>query len=225
MHMKQNILIALILLCAASAAHASAAGKIREGNRWYKKGQFDKAVGAYREAQIAAPGNPYIDYNIGNALHRQQNFDEAAAAYSKALAVTDPAQKARAYYNLGNTAYRLQKTDEALNYYKKALEANPADVDAKYNIEFINAVKCGQCTPKDDPKKDGKNNKNDKDKRSGGQGDGKDKGRGEQQSEKKAGMSKEDAKRILQYYDSADKHAAKKRTMKTPQLPHTDEDW
>ena len=121
-------------------------------------------------------------------------------------------QKSRVYYNLGNNAYRQQKTDEALQYYKKALSANPRDIDAKYNIEFISAAKKNKDKQKDKDKQDEKNKKPGKDMTG-------------KPDEKKSGMSKEDARRILQYYNESDKNAAKKRKMPVPAAGKTDEDW
>lgn len=216
--MKRASLILFVVIClAAAGAEASVAGKIREGNRHFKKGRYDKAVAAYRAAQIQAPANPYINYNIGNALYRQQQFDEAAAEYTKALTAPDPAQKGRAYYNLGNTAYRQGKTDEALDYYRKALAANHRDVDAKYNIEFLTMAKQQQKQQDKNKQKDDKDkDKNDdKNQQAGG---------GEKKNDDK-GMSGEDAQRILQYYDEADKNARKKAKKQPAAQPKTDEDW
>lgn len=224
--MKKTLLVLSIIVCVAIAgAEASVAGKIRQGNRYFKKGQFDKAVAAYRAAQIQDPSNPYITYNIGNALYRQGQFDEAAAAFTKALAAKDPAQKGRAYFNLGNTAYRQGKTDEALDHYRKALAANHRDMDAKYNIEFLTMAKQQQKQQDNDKQKDDKNKDKD-DKNKGTKDDKKNQagGAGEEKKDDKS-MSSEDAQRILQYYDEADKNA-KKNTQKRPVArPKTDEDW
>lgn len=215
---KKLFVIMAALFCLNGSAFAGAESKIRAGNSAYKKGKYDQALEKYREAQIAAPASPEIQYNIGDALYKTENMDEAAAAYNKALASKDKNVRGAAYYNLGNAAYRQQKIDEAVGHYKKALELNPADRDAKYNLEYI-------LTQKNQQKKQGKNDKDQKDK------DGKDKNQqqkaqaGQEKKDDKKGMSKEDAQRILQYYNDMDKNAAKKRKMQQPQLPKTEEDW
>lgn len=220
MTIKQLPIIIAALFCLNGLALASAESKIRAGNSQYKKGKFDKALENYREAQIAAPASPEIHYNIGDALYKTENMDEASAAFNKALASKDKKVRGAAYYNLGNAAYRQQKIDEAVGHYKKALELNPADRDAKYNLEYI-------MTQKNQQKKQGKNDKDQNNK------DGKDKnqqqkaqaGQDKKNDKDKKGMSKEDAQRILQYYNDMDKNSAKKRKMQQPQLPKTEEDW
>jgi len=226
----KRILLSLILLFGGFAlAHASTAGKIRSGNKYFNKGEYDKSLDRYREAQIASPDNPVVYFNMGDSLHKLGQFDEAAKAYQRSAASTNKIIQSRAYYNMGNNAYRQEKPDEALEYYKKALLLNPNDEDAKYNYEFL-------LKQKQQPKS--KDKKNDKQKQQQGQG-ARDKGQGNdkdknkennknqqgQSEQNKQGMSKEDAQRILQVYDEADKESARKRKMQTPQLPKVDEDW
>jgi Ca-activated chloride channel family protein len=226
--MKRAIVAVIIVLTGVAALEASTAGKIRAGNRSYKKEQFEKALDAYRQAEITAPANPVVHFNIGDALHKSNSYDDAAKEYQRALAGRDPLLRSKAYFNLGNNAFRQEKTDEALDYYKKALELNPNDTDAKYNIEYILTKKALQKDSKQD--KDGKGKGNDKQQKQNDKqdrnGQKKEQKEGNEGREKeKQGMSKEDAKRILQYYNDAEKNAAQKRKMQMPQLPKVDEDW
>jgi tetratricopeptide (TPR) repeat protein len=168
-----------------------------------------------------------VHFDLGNALHKTDSFDDAAKEYQRALGSKNPLVRSKAFYNLGNNAFRQEKTDEALEYYKKALDLNPSDADAKYNIEYILTQKAQQKDSKQN--KDGKGKNNDKQKEQNGK-DGKDSQKKDQQKgtagqEQKQGMSKEDARRILQYYNDAEKNAAQKRKMRMPQLPKVEEDW
>jgi len=152
------------------------------------------------------------------------NYDEAQGEYNKALSTNIPALKSRVLYNLGNNAYRKGDNDQALEYYKKALEVDPNDEDAKYNYEFLKNAKLNPQKNKNDKGK-GKDNK-DKDKDKSKQGDNKnDKDKNGQSKEDKQKMSKEDAQRILQYFDESDKNNAKKRKMSMPKMPKNEEDW
>ena len=58
-------------------------------------------------------------------------------AYQRALESDDPALQASAWYNLGNAFFRQQQLEESLESYKEALRLNPADVDAKHNLETV----------------------------------------------------------------------------------------
>jgi Ca-activated chloride channel homolog len=223
--MKKYLLLVLLAIICAQDIWASAYGKVSAGNSLYKKGQYDKSLDKYREAQISSPDNPVVYFNIGDALHKIGDNEAAEGEFTKALGSKDKLLRSKAYYNLGNSAFARQKPDEALNFYKKCLELNPKDMDAKYNIEFILNRK---NTPQS--KKNDKNDKNskDKDKKQGAASskendkDNKDKDKNEK---KKNSMSKEDAQRILQYYNDQERNSAQKRKMKNPALPKVDEDW
>lgn len=221
----KRILILLVSLAFAAPLFASTAGSVRAGNRHYKKGRYDKALEKYREAEISSPNSPAVHFNIGSALYKTDDYEASKAEFRRALASPDPRVRSAAYYNLGNAAFRADKADEALEHYKKALELNPGDMDAKYNIEYILHRKNDPQRSKDP--KDGRNGKGGKDRQKGGQAQaGKD---DEQDKAKdgqdKPGISKEDARRILQYYNESDRNAAQKRKMMRPQLPRVDEDW
>ena len=57
------------------------------GNLFYKRGDFGKAEGFYREALDRDPGNPDALNNLANALLMQGRRGEAKALVEKALAV------------------------------------------------------------------------------------------------------------------------------------------
>lgn len=220
----------LIFLFSCPALHASAAGRVRDGNRSFKKGEYDRALDKYREAQISAPDNPAVHFNIGDALYKTGDFSRSDAEFQRALSDREAGVRSRAYYNLGNSAFRQQKYDEALTHYKKALDLDPGDLDAKYNVEYLLKLKSAPQQQKENTeKKDGDGEKDRQGQgaeKKDGQKDGKDKdGKGTEGRDDKARMSKEDARRILQYYNESDKSAAQKRKMALPQLPKVEEDW
>jgi tetratricopeptide (TPR) repeat protein len=225
--MKRLLCIAFLICGTTGLLDASTAGTVRAGNRAYKKGVYDQALDKYRAAEIAAPANPVVHFNIGDALYKTGKPDEAAAAYQRALAGKDARRRAQTYYNLGNTAYRANKSDEALEYYKKALDHDPGDRDAKYNFEYILRQKAQpQSKNKQQRDQKGQNNKKDKDQQQAGNKEGQQQNAQQQSGQDgNKGMSKEDAQRILQVYDDQDRTAAKRRKMAPPKLPKVDEDW
>jgi tetratricopeptide (TPR) repeat protein len=220
--MRKYFILSLLILISSQSLFASAYGKVSSGNSLYKNNEYDKSLENYREAQIAAPDSPIVYYNIGDALHKTGNYDESNAEYSKVLNSKNKLLRSKAYYNMGNNAFAQDKRDEALSYYKKCLELNPKDMDAKYNIEYILTQ---NNMPKQKQKnKDGKNDKNNKDQKQQNS-QSKDNNNDKNDKDKKNSMSKEDAQRILQYYDEQEKRGTDKRKMKTPEQPKTDEDW
>jgi tetratricopeptide (TPR) repeat protein len=225
--MKTKLFLLIIFLLSAQNLWAGAYLSVSSGNRHYKKSEYDKSLDKYREAQISSPDDPVIRFNIGDALNKTGDIEGSDAEFSKALNAKDRSLRSKAYYNLGNNAVSRQKLEEALDYYKKCLDLNPGDMDAKYNIEYITQQKNQPQNKQNnkDNKKD-KDNKDNKDKQKQ-QSPGKDKDKSEKnnQQDNKNSMSKEDAQRILQYYNDQEKKSAEKRKMNKPELPKVEEDW
>ena len=148
-YLLNSTLILLFLLSSESVADALAR-KTAKANRLFKKNKLEEALKLYRDAQIESPEVPELHYNIGNVLYRKKRYQEALTEFNKALNTNNPELQQKAYYNLGNCNYRLgeqllkmgksesiEKFKQAIEAYKKALELNSQDMDAKYNIEFI----------------------------------------------------------------------------------------
>lgn len=121
----------------------SAAKKNREGNESYRKGRYDQALKSYSEALTEAPEKRELYFNIGDVLYKQSKFDDAAKLYEKS-ATADVDHQSKILYNMGNAKFRMRKEPadvkplkEAAALYVKSLELNPADRDAKYNLEFV----------------------------------------------------------------------------------------
>lgn len=69
-------------------------------------------------------------YNAGN-------FRLAASLYSSVL--DQKGATSELYYNLGNANYRLGNHGKAIIAYERALRLNPANDDARANLEFVNS--------------------------------------------------------------------------------------
>ena len=73
-------------------------------------------------------------FRAGNAAYDQNHFEEAAAAYQKA--VNAGADDARLFYNQGNALFRLGRMGGAILAYERARKLAPADPDIDYNLRF-----------------------------------------------------------------------------------------
>ena len=124
----------------------------KEAGKAYSQGDYDRALQKYGEAQIDEPESQPLAYNLGNTHYRKKKYDEAIAAYEKALHGDNAALAASAYYNLGNAHFRkgefalqsgkqegIEDYREAMASYKKSLEIGPGNKDAKRNIEVVQA--------------------------------------------------------------------------------------
>jgi len=128
-----------VLAVAAPADALAQAGRseTREGNRLYEEGRFPEAHEKYLEALLEAPDSPIIRFNDGNALYQGEDYESAVESFRAAVESGDPGLAAAAWYNLGNTLYRQGALPESLEAFKQALRADPADADAKHNLERV----------------------------------------------------------------------------------------
>ena len=153
------ILLVLALLAVDAAAQQYPERRqVRKGNRAYEKGNYQDAAGRYMRALGADPSSFEAQYNLGNALHRQEMYDQAAQVQQQAAAdsLAAPVDRAQAFYNLGNTQFRQQKYAEALESYKNSLRLNPDDPQAKFNYAYVKKLL-------DDQNQQNQDNKDNKD--------------------------------------------------------------
>jgi len=132
------VLILLVVFCSSLAGFSqSTRSLINDGNANYKKDKFADAEISYRKSLEKDKSQPYGNYNLGNALLKQQKTDEALQQYQDAISkAKDDDVKSNAYYNMGNAFVESKKYPEAITSYKNALKLNPDDNDAKYNLSY-----------------------------------------------------------------------------------------
>lgn len=201
--MKYTAIISVILFCSAGILSAqNDNSQIRKGNKQYKEGKFKEAEIDYRKALETAPKSFKGEYNLGNSLYKQSNWEEAGRSYLSSagkMKDKDVTGKAAAYYNLGNSLLKAEKYAEGIEAYKQSLRLNPADQDTRYNLSY--ALKKlqqqqQQQQQKNDQKKDDKQDNKDKQQQNQPQ-DQKNQQQDKQQQQKQQ-ISKQDAERMLQ---------------------------
>jgi Ca-activated chloride channel family protein len=130
-------ILTILVATIAVLANAQEAGKlITEGNEWYRKQQFDKAEASYAKAAGAEPENTTAKFNLANAMHKQGKDEEALRLYTQiAATATDKTIKAKASYNKGAVLSKQQKPEESIEAYKEALRNDPADKNARENLQ------------------------------------------------------------------------------------------
>jgi len=134
---------AMVLLVLATAGFGI--GELERGNRLYRAGRYAEAVVAYQEALRAGEDSPRLHYNLGTALLQLGRYQEAQRAFGQALTTVDPELRQRALYNLGNRFLlegrqpgdrQGELLTAAIEAYRQALRIDPADVNAKWNLEL-----------------------------------------------------------------------------------------
>ncbi|MFH0921872.1 MAG: tetratricopeptide repeat protein [Fibrobacterota bacterium] len=201
-------------LCLALHAHvfASAASENRAGNKLYKKGKYAEAAAEYRKAEVAAPENKAVSYNLGNALYKTGDYDQALKSYERAQNPGNPGLKKKLLFNRGNAQYRKQDLEGAVKSYKEVLKLAPSDAAAKFNLQMA-LQKLEQKQQQNKDQNQGKD-KNKEQQQKDGKNDDKKKQEQEKQEQQKAEeqkkkeqqavrplkpgqMSEEEAKRLL----------------------------
>ena len=109
---------------------------INRGNAHYETEAYDAALEAYQSAAKDRPEDAISRYNLGTALYKKKQFEKASDEFRRSLDAADPIYRAQGYYNLGNAQVQLNDIQGAIRSYKSALRLNPADLDAKHNLEL-----------------------------------------------------------------------------------------
>ncbi len=137
--LKISLLVFCLWILAGQFLLAADRSKIKDGIKAFQKEQWDESLNKFQDALLDEPTNPMLHFNVGDALYKKKNYEEAIKSYEKSLTTDDIHLQQKAYYNLGNSYYKMNKYQESIDYYKKALELEPEDVDAKYNLELVRA--------------------------------------------------------------------------------------
>lgn len=148
-----TVLTGLYTLAQTSNSH------VITGNKYYREQKFDRALTEY-EAALPATGNDAVtSYNLGNALFRNQNYADATKAFDNTIVnAKTNGIKQKAYYNKGVSLSKQNKLEESIDAYKMAVMMNPADSNARINLQkaLLELKKKKPPTPE---KKDEKNKK------------------------------------------------------------------
>ncbi|MFP4447108.1 MAG: tetratricopeptide repeat protein [Bacteroidales bacterium] len=108
---------------------------IRQGNDEFTEKNFVNSEVAYRRAVEENPESFEAHFNIGDALYKQEKYQEAAKQFSELVDDDlDKDKAAKVYHNLGNSLLNAGKIKESIEAYKKALKNNPGDIETKHNL-------------------------------------------------------------------------------------------
>ncbi|WP_028917232.1 VWA domain-containing protein [Pseudoxanthomonas sp. J35] len=144
---------------------ARAAGAEDEGGWWRRADQqaqqrIERGVEAYRQGDYATAGEAFAgasargadaDYNLGNALARQGRYDEAIAAYDRALARSPGMEDAIANRRVVEAARRQQQEGQGRSGKRQGGEPQPAQDGEPEQGDDPSQDSQGQQRPPDDP--------------------------------------------------------------------------
>ena len=196
--------------------------------------KFSNAETEYRKALNKKPNDLQWNFNLADAIYKQQRFDEAAGKFSEiAEKMTTPQEKARALHNMGNSELMNQKIDESIETYKKALRQNPTDLDTKYNLAYAQLLKKKKEEQQQKQDQNQDQNKQDQDKQDQNKDqqnkDNQDQqNQNQQQQPQQNKISKENAEQLLQVLQNDEREIqdkVKKMQAAQAKRARTEKEW
>lgn len=107
---------------------------IADGNKGYQNEAYIEAEVDYRKALSINSANTKAQHNIGNALYRTKDFDQANQRYFQTQKNSlNKSEKHLAFHNMGNGFMQQKMYEKAVEAYKNALRNNPTDDETRYN--------------------------------------------------------------------------------------------
>ena len=139
----------LVLFITQAALADSVRVSTSQGNKLYKKGNFNEAINLYDQALLDAPGALEPKFNQANSYYRLDDLSKAMDLYRQVAADSKNMKVvAKAKYNLGNSYFQqgskqkdsnLQKAIDdlktAIGSWRGVLDIEPENKKAAKNIE------------------------------------------------------------------------------------------
>lgn len=214
---KAATIITIFMCLSVSSFSQNAKSFILKGNQSYIDNNYDAAANEYRDALKKSGENVTANYNLGNALYKKDQAEEAVKSYDNAIAHTnDNSVKQMAFYNKGVAYQKAKKIPECITAYKNALILDPNDEDARQNLQ--RALKQQQQQKNQD--KDQKKQKQKEQPKS-------DKEKNNQPQQSPSRITKQDAEEKLKSLLENEKKLQDKlqKIKEAPQSNNSDKDW
>lgn len=233
------VLPMLLLMPFSASRSQTVRSHVQQGNSVYDKGKYNDAEVSYKKALEKNPKSHEAQFDLGDALYKQQRFEEAMREYNNAATASKAADgKAASYYNLGNSLFRSNKLPESIEAYKRALAQNPNDDDTRYNLQLAldrmkqqQQNKKQQKNQKDQQKQDQKQNQN-QDQKQQQQQNQQQQQQNQQakqdqtrQTQMKNQMPKDEADRILEALRNTEKQVQKDLHKRPAGKVRVEKDW
>ncbi len=132
----KKLLVTVLIVFQLPVLAQKAAEHIRSGNEQYMQQQFAKAAEEYDKALSDEPANEKAKFNKATAVYKQDKKVEAAEQFTEiARTATNDETKSKAFYNKGVILGQQKNLEESIEAYKNALRINPADKEARENLQ------------------------------------------------------------------------------------------
>ena len=123
-------------LLVSGTIFAQAERTIQSGNEHYRKQEYKKAIEEYSKVPANDPVSNTAKFNTANALYKQDQKVEAVQLFSALSREADVKDlKAKSYYNKGVILSQQKNLEESIEAYKHTLRIDPADKEARENLQ------------------------------------------------------------------------------------------
>ena len=228
---RVGVYILFLVLFSAAGLGQSGKKDVREGNRNFKEKEYEESEVSYRKAINKEADLFDANFNLGDALYKQEKYDEAANEFNGlANRFESDKELAKAYHNLGNSLLKSQKIEQSIEAYKNSLRYYPDDLETKYNLSYAKDLLKEQQQKKEQEQGQNKDQDKNKDQQ---ENDQQEQNKNEQQKDKQEQqkqpqkISKEDANRLLNALANDEKNVQEKvkKAIAKMQKVKTEKDW
>lgn len=208
----KNIALSFLLLFVASFVVAQQS-LIREGNKHFREGNFDKAIELYDKVLQEFPKDLTAMYNRSNALAKKGDKTAAMEGYDKIIQEgKDAAIVEKAYYDKGVLHQQQQQLDESINSWMESLKLDPQDQQARENLQkALREKKQQQEQEQQKKEEEKKENKEDKEK--------------EKPKPQDSKLNKKQVEQLLKALEQKEKEVQKKMQQKSGSSGRPEKDW
>ena len=223
----KNLLLFVLIVISADLVAQTDKKYVRKGNREYDKSKYSDSEISYRKAIDQNKQYPDAVFNVGDALYKQNKFEEAGKQFAESTDQNvDKVKKSAGLYNMGNALLKANKLPESIEAYKNSLKLRPDNKEAKYNLSYaqdlLKQQEEQQKNQKNQNKQDQNKDKSKQDKNKDQQKDQKEKDKDQQKDQNKnqdqkqqqkpqnGEISKEDAQRLLNSMANDEKNVQEK---------------
>ncbi|MDR2149250.1 MAG: tetratricopeptide repeat protein [Spirochaetaceae bacterium] len=153
---KRRGALTALMVFFCSCSNVTGIIAVVEGNFYYGRGQYTRAITAYMKALKSEKTLPYAEFGLGAAYYA---LDEEALAAKRfvasAQATNNRALQHRIHYNTGIIHFEQNNFEAAVKEFRLALELDGSTLDAKRNLELsLSALAQHRTKPKVQTKSD-----------------------------------------------------------------------
>jgi Tfp pilus assembly protein PilF len=99
---------------------------------YYNRGEYEKAVEAYKRAIEINPDSAEAYYHLGMAYSSLGKYKDAVEAYSRSIKIRP--DYAAAHYNLGHAYSNLNQHDKAIKAFRHSIQHEPDNLEAYFAL-------------------------------------------------------------------------------------------